>query len=151
MERSACLVGDVTGSGMEGEKEAAGGGHTTLGYRNVWVHLPLPRQGKRTSVGVGLWEGRRRPLVAIRSPWSRSPTSAGRSPPSVVLMSVADSSLRYQVSGLSAWWAKRCYVLGWIMEDVPQCQPNKNKKLSEGSVPPPLISTLQLQLVEPKI
>lgn len=96
MERSACLVGDVTGSGMEGEKEAAGGGHTTLGYRNVWVHLPLPRQGKRTSVGVGLWEGRRRPLVAIRSPWSRSPTSAGRSPPSVVLGSAADSSLSSQ-------------------------------------------------------
>jgi hypothetical protein len=53
VERSACLVGDVTRSGMEGEKEAAGGGHTTRGYRNVWVHLPLPRQGKRTS---GEWD-----------------------------------------------------------------------------------------------
>jgi len=74
------VVGDVTGSGMEGEEEAArrrGGGDqpTTRGYRNVSVHVPLPRGKKYWEVGDGRsWPSdlrgavrpRRREITAVR-------------------------------------------------------------------------------------
>jgi hypothetical protein len=67
------VVGDVTGSGMEGEEEAArrrggGGGQT----HHSGISKRFGARAAATQEGEKLLGGRRRPLVAVRSPWSRA-------------------------------------------------------------------------------
>ena len=67
--------------GVGREKEAArrrgGGGHTGIGRPKRFGARATATE-KKKNIG-----GRRRPLVAVRSPKSRAPTSVGRSLPSV--------------------------------------------------------------------